>query len=268
MGDVQWVVVLALGGFFAVFTFGLALTSLHMTLQNLTTVENIDSGNRSMYFAVLLPPEAQGQLNPPPSAVHPQSDTFSRPTDTEQPLTSEIDDPAHQKYFSTEKSSRSKRMQEELAASIWQGTITYPLKTVDQQRHFPLRTFAILKTPPGMNPWNLGAIGNLQAVFGSSLDAWLLPYKRSPCTDHSNDVSRYPLGWEFEQLLDDARLVQPPNFVKKFMASTTSSGHRRTKRKLADGWQHGERPDGWSINKHARRAQRTHDPAIRPGDPT
>lgn len=243
--------VLGLGGFFAIFTFGLVLTSLRLTMQNLTTVENLDKGSRMMFIAVLLPPELQGLSG---SAASP-TQTASRSAGSELPLTSEIDDPSHQSYFSSERPARPRRRsKDELAASIWQGTITYPLNH-EEMSLADRRIYAILKTHQGTNPWDVGWRQNLSSVFGSSLLSWLLPISRSPCTDHSSGISRYPLGWQFEQLLADARLIEPPEFIKD-MVSGTSSSRRKKKRKLPEGWQNGERPDAWILEKEARRIRR------------
>ncbi|QIW94785.1 hypothetical protein AMS68_000303 [Peltaster fructicola] len=231
VGDVQWVVVLGLGGFFAVFTAGLAMTSIQLTLSNLTTVENIDKGARSMYIAVILPPDLQGLTGQTPSPTQ----TPSRTAGSELPLTSEIDDPSHASYFSSERPSRPRRRsRDELAASIWQGTITYPLGPEDHPVS-ARRTFAILKTPQGMNPWDIGWRDNLTSVFGTRVHSWVLPFLRSPCTRYSSDVSRYPLGWQFEQMLSDARMIEPPDFIKEM---------------------NGERPDGWALEKELRRVRR------------
>lgn len=245
----QWVVVLGLGGFFAIFTFGLALTSMQLILQNVSTVENIDARKRTMYIAVLLPPELQRQSALPPSPAQ----TASRSAGSDLPLRSEIDDPSHQSYFSSERPTRARRRsRDELTASIWQGTITYPLQSDDKAER---RTFAVLKTIPGTNPWNLGLVHNFQSVFGTTLHEWLLPYARSPCTDHSSHISRYAFGWEFEQLLTDAQLITPPDFVKD-MVNGKKENRRKKKRKLPEGWQNGERPDAWILEKEARRIRR------------
>jgi palmitoyltransferase len=273
IGNVHWVVAIGLSGFFCLFTFGLALMSTHLALRNVTTIENIDAATASYFLAVLLPPALQHEQNlqfPPPASLSRHITPPSRSTSSSAPLTSEIDDPAHASYFtntntiSSERTSRPrKRSRDDPAAQYWHGTITYPLYVSPDRPPLPLpesRTFAILRTPAGMNPWNLGAYYNFTSVFGTHPHHWLLPVAHSPCTKHDSDISFYAMGWEFEQLLEDARLVQPPDFIKQARRRGSSVGgkHVRKKRikKLDDGWQNGERPPGWELEKEARRIRR------------
>ena len=142
--------------------------------------------------------------------------------------------------------------------------MTFPLHLPSDRPPLPApqpRTFAILQTLPGMNVWDLGSSWqNFKAVFGSELHDWLLPLKHSPCCDHSLDVSQYPLGPDFEELLIEAGFAprptsRPPSEKGHHSdaQSTTVSRKRRRKRKLDYGWQNGERPDGWVSEKEARR---------------
>src|SRR5690606_38427217 len=59
---------------------------------------------------------------------------------------------------------------------------------------FARRTFAILRTEPGENPWDLGWRRNWTEVMGYTPLDWLLPIKRSPCARHEGAESEYPYG--------------------------------------------------------------------------
>jgi palmitoyltransferase len=114
-----------------------------------------------------------------------------------------------------------------------------------------------------MNPWDLGrAYLNFKAVFGERLHDWLLPLKHSPCCDHSSQISQFPLGPDFKQLLIEAGLAARPSSqdaksdLYDFSGSTASQRKRKRRRKLDAGWQHGERPDGWISEKEARRQRK------------
>ena len=61
---------------------------------------------------------------------------------------------------------------------------------------------------------------------------------------------------DFEQLLSDARLVDLRDNFTGVESSTVSQSTRKKKRKLAEGWQNGERPDAWILEKEARRVRR------------
>ncbi|KAK5170292.1 Palmitoyltransferase pfa5 [Saxophila tyrrhenica] len=269
---VQWLIALGLAGFFAFFTIGITLNSIWMVFRNVTSIENIDAFSRTMLLAVLLPPELQGKTlegppTPPQAHLRPDSSP-SRSGESEMPLTSDLDDPSHSTYFSNLQTPRPPRRSSNLPFQerIWRGTVTYPLYLPIDRPPLPApqpRTFAILETLPGMNVWDLGsAYRNFKAAFGDSPHDWLLPIRHSPCCDHTSLISQYPLGPDFEELLIEAGLVARPkhfhpreDVVPHDSKSATASRKRRRKRRLDDGWQNGERPDGWFSEKEARRVR-------------
>ena len=83
-------------------------------------------------------------------------------------------------------------------------TVTYPLprpaangaapEVATGRDAFARRTFAILRSEPGENPWDLGYKRNWTEVMGYSLLDWLLPIRRSPCAKHECAESEYPYG--------------------------------------------------------------------------
>ncbi|GAB7359674.1 hypothetical protein MBLNU230_g6853t1 [Neophaeotheca triangularis] len=272
--NVHWVVGLGLAAFFLLFTLGMTLMTLQNIMKGVTTIENLDVGSRVMHLAVLLPPHMQphGQsiLQPPPTRTITPPDTSGG---SERPLTSDLDDPSHSTYFSRQSHQRSSRSRSQhgqhdrqrlppAISPIMQGTITYPLHLPQDRPPVPapvLRTFAILRTEPGMNPWDLGPYQNLVQIFGNRLHHWLLPVRFSPCTDHSSTVSHFPLGMDFADLLEDAGLVQEQPSSSGGRHSHAGRSHKshngRKKRRLSSGWQNGERPDGWVSEKEARRVR-------------
>ncbi|UKZ74238.1 hypothetical protein TrVFT333_001900 [Trichoderma virens FT-333] len=56
------------------------------------------------------------------------------------------------------------------------------------------RKFAILRTKPRENPWNLGAKENWKSVMGDNFLEWMLPIRHSPCCNHENMESDYKFG--------------------------------------------------------------------------
>ena len=268
--EIQWLVALGLAGFFALFTLGMVGNSLWMIFRNVTTIENLNAYTRTELLAVLLPPELQGQQlqgPPPPPQAHLRHDASpSGSGDSGQPLTSELDDPSHSTYFSNLHNPRPRRKESVLPLQdqIWKGAVTYPIHLPSDRPPLPAphpRTFAILQTLPGMNVWDLGSSWqNFKSVFGPELHDWLLPVKHSPCCDHSSDVSQFPLGPDFEELLIEAGLTPRPSSLppsEKGHRSDPRGSHasrkRKRKRKLDLGWQNGERPDGWFSEKEIRR---------------
>lgn len=280
---VQWIIALGLSAFFCLFTLGIFLNSLWMTLRNATSVENINYHAQTTLLAILLPPEMQGEKMdnpPPPPKTHLSSDmSLKRSVDGDNPLTSDLNDPSHSSYFMNLQNPRPARRSSVLPYQdrIWRGTVTYPLSLQTNRPPLPApppKTFAILETLPGMNVWDLGSkFQNFKAVFGSSLHEWLLPIKHSPCCDHSSLVSQFPLGPDFEELLIEAGLTprplssapprQPP--VDATASSISTSRNRRKRPRLEAGWQNGERPDGWLSEKEARRLRNEARRATREG---
>jgi palmitoyltransferase len=62
------------------------------------------------------------------------------------------------------------------------------------------RTFAIVRTEAGENPWHLGYWRNFKSVMGSNPLEWFLPIRHSPCCYHDSMVSDYELGPLVEEL--------------------------------------------------------------------
>lgn len=265
---VQWLVSLGLAGFFTLFTIGMVVNSLWMIFRNVTTIENIDHASRTMLMAVLLPPEMRTGLGPaPPLARISRSRSDGGTSSTERPLTSDLDDPSHLNYFNNERIGRPPRPSQ---SKHWKGTITYPLTLPTDRPPIPApspRTFAILETWPGCNPWDLGSPWlNFKAVFGEVLHQWVLPIGFSPCCNHAPMVSFYPLGPDFEELLEEAGLVQRSQ--EDMVHGGPKAGRDKKKRRvrrLSAGWQNGERPPGWQSEKEARRARKEAQWRLRDG---
>ncbi|KAI1299732.1 DHHC palmitoyltransferase-domain-containing protein [Xylaria venustula] len=74
---------------------------------------------------------------------------------------------------------------------------TAPAKSRDE---LATRTFAILQTEPGENPWDLGLWRNWQSVMGTNPLDWVLPIRHSPCTNHESLESLYSMDRILDQL--------------------------------------------------------------------
>jgi palmitoyltransferase len=173
-------------------------TSLQLASINLTTIENINRYSKIWTLAIYIPPH---QL---------------------------------QRIFSPENSDNNDKSQ-------WAQTfrtVTYPLQPDpsttpsinDTAKNS--RTFAILTTQPGENPFDLGdPIKNLQQAMGYTLLDWLLPLKVAPCVDHSSQESAYPLGQVVERLKRDAGLF---NIVENEDRTRRKRRHRKWKKRRTD----------------------------------
>lgn len=178
--DVHWAVTLGLGGLFALFSIGMAGSSLHLSACNLTTIENLNKGNAVYNIAVLV-----RHCGPTPHVPY----VYGYPA----------------------------------------NMVTYP---VQQQIHQdgrrstlpPIeRTYTVLQTQPGENPWDIGTLGNMKSVLGEKWYDWLLPIKYSPCTKHDRGDGEFEFGLVLERLKRDAGLPSSTD-------STERSEHRRHRR--------------------------------------
>lgn len=141
---------------------------------------------------------------------------------------------------------KSKRVVHQLAIRVPRGTprgpnygvITYPLPkpengpgihTSESSRdQLATRTFAIVKTEMGENPWDLGPHRNWKSIMGDSCIDWFLPFKHSPCASFENNESFYEMGPLYQQLRE--RFSLPP------LSSEEEKDTRElTKQRRADG---------------------------------
>ncbi|KAM5347113.1 hypothetical protein ACJ41O_010118 [Fusarium nematophilum] len=94
----------------------------------------------------------------------------------------------------------------------------------DQQAR---RTFAILTTKPGENPWNLGWWGNFKSVMGNSIIEWLLPIRHSPCCNHDSMESDYEFGHLLEELKQRYGIADEGRHAKDGIEMRSAGAMRR-----------------------------------------
>ncbi|KAI1851260.1 hypothetical protein JX266_003335 [Neoarthrinium moseri] len=145
--DPHLIAILAIAGFYGLFTFLMTVTSWRYIATNMTNVDMLGARRKVYQLAVRIP-RGSG---------------------------------ATEKYH----------------------TVTYPLPNPTQMPNgqpdagrdaLANRTFAILKTDPGENPWDLGVWENWKEIMGPNVLDWFLPIRRSPCTNHDNHESFYRMG--------------------------------------------------------------------------
>ncbi|KAI4131727.1 MAG: hypothetical protein LQ338_001049, partial [Usnochroma carphineum] len=71
------------------------------------------------------------------------------------------------------------------------------------------RTFAILHSKPGENPWDLGYYRNFKSVMGDHWYDWFLPIKPSPCAEHDRLDSEFETGPVVERMKREAGIIAP-----------------------------------------------------------
>ncbi|KFY21578.1 hypothetical protein V493_07288 [Pseudogymnoascus sp. VKM F-4281 (FW-2241)] len=182
------VALVAVSGFFGLFTFGMACSSLQFVLANLTTIENLSKKSRAWLLAVLIPP------------------TFNLPQQGNYPhITYPLPLPASEKSSPSAPSSP--------ASAPHDGIISEPEALSDRDSR-ATRTFAILQLAVGRNPWDLGAVGNWKSVMGNNFLDWVLPITQSPCRNHESHESQFKTGRWVEELLVEVGFMSEQNMHK------------------------------------------------------
>ncbi|KAH6628702.1 DHHC palmitoyltransferase-domain-containing protein [Chaetomium tenue] len=151
---------LAVAALFGLFTFTMTATSMRYILVNLTTIDYLKSKNVVHQLAIRVP-----QGTRPSQSYNVVTYPLPKSTDTTKPTLQTI---------TTESSSP----RDQLA----------------------IRTFAIVKTEMGENPWNLGYYRNWKSVMGDNLIDWLLPIEGSPCSRYEDGESFYEMGPLYQEL--------------------------------------------------------------------
>ena len=95
-----------------------------------------------------------------------------------------------------------------------------------------VRTFAILYTKPGENPFDLGPYENFRSVFGDYWYDWLLPIKYSPCCNHDRQEGEFAMGPVVQRMRREAGIEFPEEMDEK---SHRRRGHRRRRRSHSTG---------------------------------
>lgn len=62
------------------------------------------------------------------------------------------------------------------------------------------RSFAVVKTQMGENPWDLGAWRNWKSVMGDNIIDWLFPFNPPPCSNYVSNGSKYEMGPLYQEL--------------------------------------------------------------------
>lgn len=154
----SWIATMALAGLFFLFSGGMCLSSAQFVLINSTTVENLSRKTKVWCLAVYASPELLEEASE--KSVPLRLITYPRPPE------------------------------EQLGAGISQQQVWPSTDRVAEVQ----RTFVLLDSQPGANPFDLGPRANFQDIMGYTLWDWVLPIKPSPCIHHEGVRSFYKTG--------------------------------------------------------------------------
>ncbi|KAJ9603972.1 Palmitoyltransferase pfa5 [Cladophialophora chaetospira] len=234
--NVHWLLVLILSGLFFIFAGGMCASSLQFVLLNSTTIENFTRKTKIWYLAVLIPPSVlreyqQGERTDLRLITYPrppeeqfqilQRHGATLPNESEQTFSSQPNTATPSPPQNTYDPRSTSRFPSHPAVSPNETTNSPPNPssshsqqpttiTSPQPAPAEIHTFAILESPPGANPFDLGPIENFKDVMGYTLLDWLFPLKLSPLVHHRTPESLYKLGPAVERMkrragIDDGR---------------------------------------------------------------
>ncbi|KFY38139.1 hypothetical protein V494_04501 [Pseudogymnoascus sp. VKM F-4513 (FW-928)] len=183
----HFVALVAVSGFFGLFTFGMTCSSLQFVFSNLTTIENLSKKRRAWLVAAIIPP------------------TFTLPQQGNYPhITYPLPLSPSEKSSSSAPSSPASSPHEIISET----------EVSSERDARATRTFAILQLAMGRNPWDLGAAGNWKSVMGNNFLDWVLPIKHSPCRNHESHESQFETGRWMEELLVEVGFMSDKDMRK------------------------------------------------------
>ncbi|KAL9620075.1 MAG: hypothetical protein Q9160_005365 [Pyrenula sp. 1 TL-2023] len=229
--NIHWCIILGVSALFSLFSFGMSLSSLQLALINSTTVENISRKTKVWFVAVLIPQPQDEQRRS--SNQDFMTITYPRPFE-EQQMLQQMNSPPEQRETPTnaampdrgpnqssnqpvnDSNNRpSQTFHSEGTPAVGRHASLSSPFTQPAVQHVEARTFAILQSKPGQNPFDLGPLENLKQVLGYNYVDWFLPLKPSPCADHTSRISAYRMGKVIEEMKSAAGLCTTKPLPKK-----------------------------------------------------
>jgi palmitoyltransferase len=166
--DARIIAVLALAGFFGLFTFLMTATSWRYIAINMTNVDILGAQRKIYQLAVRIPRGSQS------------TDKYHV---VDYPLLKSGQPPNGQ-------AGGGVASEQEPYDGVAEGSMSAHAG----RDALATRTFAIVKMEPGENPWDLGFRDNWRYVMGTNILDWFLPLRFSPCTNHDSTESFYHMG--------------------------------------------------------------------------
>ncbi|KAJ4419307.1 palmitoyltransferase pfa5 [Neurospora sp. IMI 360204] len=187
------IAVLALSGLLGFFTVTMFITSVRYVLLNMTNIDYLKSKNFVHNLAIRVPRGTQS-CEKYKVITYP----ISKPGDSSPQLSGDA-------------GARGVASERDMLAT---------------------RTFAVVKTELGENPWDLGLYRNWKSVMGNGIVDWLLPLKDSPCVTYENNESFYEMGPIYLRVRERFGLPPLTDDEKGFTTSKKeSSGSQPKERK-------------------------------------
>lgn len=98
-----------------------------------------------------------------------------------------------------------------------------------------IKTFAILHTKPGENPFDLGPYQNFKTVMGDHWYDWLLPIRCSPCCNHDRIDGQFAMGPVVQRMRAEAGIASPEEFSNEKTHVKPKRRRKQSHRAIAVG---------------------------------
>ena len=95
-----------------------------------------------------------------------------------------------------------------------------------------VKTFAILHTKPGENPFDHGPYQNFKSVMGDHWYDWLLPIKHSPCCNHDRRDGHFAMGPVVQRMRAEAGITSPEELSDEKTHTKPKRRRRRSRRAI------------------------------------
>lgn len=225
--NVHWILALIFAALFFLFTAGMCGSSLQFAFLNSTTIENFTRKTKIWYLAVYMAPRVLNRYHssgrndlrlityPRPASeqfqlletsgadVDEVEQNVARqewdPHDAPSPPPTTYD-PQSQPHFPPHPAAAPTFTPSGTTESPSNTSSTQTTPVNNGPASIDSRTFAILETAPGANPFDIGTFGNFKEVMGYTVFDWFLPLRYSPLVDHSDPTSMYKVGRVVEKL--------------------------------------------------------------------
>ncbi|RMZ91029.1 hypothetical protein DV736_g1726, partial [Chaetothyriales sp. CBS 134916] len=211
--DVHWVLVLALAALFSLFSGGMCLSSLQFAFLNTTTIENLSRRSHVWYLAIYIPEPVLRRYRDSGRSdlrliVYPRP-----PAEQLLVLQQSSTDPSMGGAMGGGSGGPEELPGRGVPTPVPQAqthadanTTSHPNRPADVPQQSPplTRTFAIVETKPGANPFDIGYWNNFKEVMGYTVLDWFLPLRPSPCGNHDDPHCMYKTGRVVDQLKREA----------------------------------------------------------------
>ncbi|CAG8948897.1 hypothetical protein HYFRA_00002022 [Hymenoscyphus fraxineus] len=256
----QFVAMIALAGFFMLFTGSLTVNSCDLALKNLTAVEKLSAHYKVHVFAIKKPNNCRTQSSYYREVTYPLDD-YQMSLMVRKPVPDGLSQNGNSSVLpeSTTEQGVHASNQLQSASTTSPGVVvsmsnnlpdsshtatsaaqphnsSCPVQGQTSRDRMATRTFAILTTAEGENPWDLGSyVANFKTVMGNSVIDWFLP-TISPCSIHEDPESQFNLGNAVKRIRERNGLMEHrSSYVENFVPPQQTSNTDNTQQQVQLG---------------------------------